>query len=119
MGAISSPLRRDQALAFIIDRIVRSGICPTSREIGDALGVSDARAKELVDQLVERRLIDKVPGGVRNLRVRDVALCRSMLEQSLVRIGWTAAPAMGELPEAFPHRQLPMLPDFEHLPDLP
>ena len=45
MGAISAkPRRRDEALAFIIDRIVRTGTSPTLNEIAAALGVSRIRA---------------------------------------------------------------------------
>lgn len=118
MGAISSkPCRRNEALAFIIDRIIRTGISPTHDEIGIELGVSGTRAKQLVGQLVDRGLVEKTAGAQRNLRVRDVTLARRLVEECLVRLGWTAAPALGELSCHFPQGQLPMLPAFDHLPD--
>ena len=112
------PLRRDEALAFIIDRIVRTGICPTLDEIGVALAVSKPRVRELVDQLVDAGVVERTIGSQRNLRVKNVAHCRSMLEMSLRRLGWSTAEPSGELAPPLPNVQLPMLAPFEHLPDV-
>jgi DNA-binding GntR family transcriptional regulator len=114
----ATPLRRDQALAFIIDRIVRTSICPTLDEISQALGVSKPRVRELIDQLVDAGLIERTVGTQRNLRVRDVAHCRSMLEVSLRRLGWATVGAAGSLEPPLPKVQLPMLAPFEHIPDI-
>ncbi len=110
--------RRDEALAFIIERIGRTGTSPTFDEIGIKLGVSDTRARQLVAQLVQRGSLEKVPGSVRGLRVRDMGGSRNALEQVLRHLGWHIAAPMGELETPFPHQKLPMLPPFEHLPDI-
>jgi DNA-binding MarR family transcriptional regulator len=117
-GGLAAPPRRDQALAYIIERIARSGVSPTLEEIGLHLGVSRPRAGQLVDQLVERGLIERTIGTQRNLRVRDVTHARSLLEDALRRLGWSAAIPMGEMQPPFPLGKLPVLPPFEHLPDL-
>lgn len=114
----ATPLRRDQALAFIIERIVRTSICPTLDEIGQALEVSKPRVRELIDQLVDAGLIERTVGTQRNLRVRDVAQCRSMVEVSLRRLGWATASPEGTLEPTRPKVQLPMLAPFEHIPDI-
>jgi SOS-response transcriptional repressor LexA len=114
----TSQLRRDQALAFIVERIARSGTSPSFDEIGRALSVSSTRAKELVAQLIERGIIEKTPGAQRSLRVRDMGQSRSVLDEALRRLGWTVAEPMSPLSGALPHRQLPMLPAFEHFPDI-
>ena len=114
----AAPRRRDQALAFIVEQIARYGACPTLDEIGDALKVSKPRARELVDQLVRDGLIERRPGAQRNLRVRDLTHCRSVLEVALRNLGWQAAEPMGELQPPLTNVQLPMLPPFEHLPEL-
>jgi SOS-response transcriptional repressor LexA len=115
---VQAPLKRDQALAFIIDRIARSGVSPSLGEIASALGVSDTRAKELVKQLIALRLVEHTPGTQRSLRVRDVATSRTLLDRSLRHLGWSTAGPMEKLAGPFPKGQLPTLPPFEHLPDI-
>ena len=117
-GQTAAPLKRDQVLAFVIERIAKSGTSPSFDEIGRALRVSNTRAKELVAQLVQLGLIEKTPGAQRSLKVCDVSKSRSLLDQSLRRLGWAAAEPMGELQQPFPKGQLPRLPAFEHLPDV-
>ncbi|MBD8641120.1 LexA family protein [Sphingomonas sp. CFBP 13733] len=124
MGVITRPPevvpRRDQALAFIIERIARTGTSPTFEEIGIRLDVSSTRAKELVAQLIERGLVEKTPGAQRSLRVRDVSGSRALLDETMRRLGWAVAQPMGALcqPPPFPEGQLPVIPPFEHLPDV-
>lgn len=114
----TKPLRRHDALAFIIERIGRTGISPTLDEIGQHLKVSKPRARELVDELVDRGMLERRVGLQRNLVVRDLAGCRLVLEDVLRRLGWPVAKPMGELSGTLPHVQLPLLPPFEHLPDV-
>ncbi|WP_373928672.1 hypothetical protein QTN93_00490 [Sphingomonas aerolata] len=97
--------RRDQALAFIIERIARSGTSPTFEEIGVRLNVSSTRAKELVAQLIERNLVEKTPGAQRSLRVRDVAGSRALLDETMRRLGWAVAQPMGSLCQPPPSRK--------------
>lgn len=122
MGADFQPpltlLRRDQVLAFIIERIARFGVSPTYDEISAEISVSPSRAKELVAQLIERGIVEKTPGGQRSLRVRDVAGSRNALEAVMRKLGWVTAEPMGRLQHPFPNGQLPVMPAFEHLPDV-
>lgn len=115
---IGVPRRRDEALAFIIDRLVKTGTAPSYDELARELGVSKPRAQELVKQLIAAGIIEKTPGAQRALRVRDVAHARSIVDQFARRLGWTVAAPLGDLQQPFPHVQLPMLPPFEHLPEV-
>ena len=87
-------------------------------EIGQQLGVSDTRARQLVAELVKRGDIEKTPGEIRSLRVRDVSGSRNMLEQSLRALGWHTAEPMGDLQAPFAKEKISLLPPFEHLPDV-
>jgi SOS-response transcriptional repressor LexA len=116
-GVSPAPRRRDEALAFIIDRLVRTGMAPSTDEIGRALDVCSTRAKQLVNQLIADGVVERTPGAKRGLVVRDVTLCRSIVDQALRRMGWAVSEPMGEQQQAFPKRQLPRLPAFEHLPE--
>jgi SOS-response transcriptional repressor LexA len=115
---IGVPRRRDEALAFIIDRLVKTGTSPSYDEVARELSVSKPRAQELVKQLIADGVIEKTPGAQRALRIRDVVRARSIVEQFARSLGWTVAPQLSfELQKPFTHVQLPMLPAFEHLPD--
>lgn len=122
MGANFRPplpsLRRDQVLAFIIERIARFGVGPTYDEISNEMSISPSRAKELVAQLIKRGSVKKTPGGQRSLRVRDVAGSRNALEAVMRKLGWITAEPMGRLQHPLSNGQLPVLPPFEHLPDI-
>lgn len=113
-----APLRRDQALAFIIERIVRTGNSPSFGDIARELKVSHTRSKQLVAQLIEDGTIEKTPGAQRSFRVRDLAASRSHLDQALRRLGWHTANPMSSMQPPFPEGQLSMLPPFEHLSDV-
>ncbi len=67
MGGASS--RKDQALAYISDYIVREGRSPSMREIAISLSVSDTRAKALVKKLAAEKMIDRAPGAQRAITV--------------------------------------------------
>lgn len=115
----SSP-RRYEALAFMIEHIVRNGTCPSFDEIGDAMSpqVKKSRVRELVGQLVKEGIIERVPGKKRSFRVRDVTRSRMLLDDALLKLGWSVAVPLGQLSSPRPNEQLPMLPAFEHLPDV-
>lgn len=98
MDNTASPRRRDQALAYIIEHIVRHGFSPTLEEIGAAIGgVSKKRVSELIEQLVDLGSIAKTPGKQRNLRVVDVAASRQQLTEAMRRLRWPAADPNGAL----------------------
>lgn len=131
VGNSAKPLRRDEVLAFLIDRLVKTGSSPTFEEIAKELGFSRTRAQELVEQLIARGVIEKVPGAQRALRVRDVAHARHLVDQFARGLGWAVAAPLGALeqptvpvpPKPMPSQtlsyvQLPVLPAFEHFPDL-
>ena len=68
--------------------------------------------------MIKRGVIEKTPGAQRNLRVRDLAQSRTVVAGALREIGWMPAEPMGVSPGALPNGQLPMLPPFEHFPDI-
>jgi SOS-response transcriptional repressor LexA len=121
-GVGTAPPRRDEALAFIIDRIARSGIAPSYAEIGRAMrpSVSRGRAQQYVDELVERRVIERDAGARRGIRIRDLVYCRSVVDRALLQHGWTIATPLGALEQPAPctFGQIPFAPPFEHLPDV-
>ena len=112
-GVVSAPPRRVEALAYIIDRIRRSGTAPSYREVGLALNpcVNRTRARELVDELVEIGVIERPPASRRGIRIRDLDLCRQMIEEALGQKGWAHASPIGVL--------VPVPCTFEHLTLLP
>lgn len=114
---VVAPRRRDEALAYIIEQIIRTGFSPSSGEIAQALQVSRQRALQLTDQLIREGVLEKTPASPRSLRVRDLSQCRHIIMESLRGLGVTVAEPMGELLPPLSHEQLPMLPPFEHIPD--
>lgn len=125
-----APRQRDHALAFVIEQVARFGVAPSMAEIARQLGVSSSRAKQLVAQLVTAGAIERTPGAVRGLRVRDVAECRMHLADVLRRMGWIAADPLGEIRSVVERYDLvailelppvpapvALLPAFEHLVD--
>ncbi len=123
MGAYarSSPAtpRRIEALAYIIERIQRSGTSPSYGEIGRALRpeVDKSRARQLVDQLVALGVIERPPASRRGIRIRDLQRCRELIDEALGQKGWHHSKALGalEAPSTFEH--LPLLPLIELPPD--
>lgn len=112
--------RRVEALAYIIERIQRSGTSPSYGEIGRALRptVVPSRARQLVDQLVELGVIERPPASRRGIRIRDLQRCREMIDDALGRKGWVHSKPLGSLehPSTFEH--LPVLPLIELPHDL-
>jgi len=102
----------------VVERIVRDGTSPSTPEIGRALKISDARVKQLVAQLIQEGALERTYGAHRGLRVRDMAQSRYELAEALRRLGWSTSEPMASLSSTFPNRQVPLLPPFEHLPDI-
>lgn len=120
-GVVSAPPRRLEALAYIVDRIVRSNSCPSYGEIGRALRppVHRSRVPQLVEELVELGYIERPVASRRGIVIRDFVLCRHAIEQGLGEQGWCHAGPNGVLqqpPSTFGH--LPRVPPFEHIPDV-
>ena len=107
--------RRYEALAFIIEQIVRWQTSPTYREIADRLDVSRGRAEQLVAQLIAEGRIERVPGSGRRLRVVDMTASRLLLDEILRRLNWKVATPMGEMLAPLAQVQLPMMPEIEQL----
>lgn len=111
----ASTPRRIEALAFIIERIQRSGTSPSYGEIGRALRpeVDKSRARQLVDQLVAIGVIERPPASRRGIRIRDLQRCRELIDDALGQKGWHHSRALGSLrpPSTFEH--LPLLPLIE------
>lgn len=107
--------RRIEALAYIIERIQRSGTSPSYGEIGRALRpeVDKSRARQLVDQLVVLGVIERPPASRRGIRIRDLVRCRELIDEALGQKGWHHSKALGSLqpPSTFEH--LPVLPLIE------
>lgn len=120
-GVSPAPPRREEALAYIVERIARSGISPSYAEIGRAMRprVGKTRVRDLVNELIVLQVLDRDPGSQRGIRIRDVVRCRSMIENALGIGGWWHAPPLGSLapPDGFDALELPLMPAFEHLPD--
>lgn len=109
--------RRDEVLAFVIDRLSRGRGCPTFREIGDAVGISQTRARQLVDQLVAAKILERTTGLQRNLIVRDVTYARQIVVQAFRRTGGVAAAPLGELVGHCAQAQLPIVAVLKHIPE--
>jgi SOS-response transcriptional repressor LexA len=114
-ASLASTPRRIEALAYIIERIQRSGTSPSYGEIGRALRpeVDKSRARQLVDQLVELGVIERPPASRRGIRIRDLQRCRELIDVALGQKGWHHSQALGALqpPSTFEH--LPLLPLIE------
>ncbi|WP_242148898.1 hypothetical protein [Sphingomonas sp. BAUL-RG-20F-R05-02] len=120
-GDAPAPLRRVEALAYIVERISRSGIAPSYGEIGRAMrpAVHRSRAAQFVEQLVREGYLERSPASRRGIAIRDVVRCRSAIEQALGLLGYKHAPPLGVLqvtPSTFGY--LPKIPPFEHIPDI-
>ena len=117
-SVIAAVPRRYEALAFIMQRIVADGCSPSFDEIADELGVGKTRARGLVDELIAEEILDRPVGRQRSFRIRDVARSRNLLVEVLNRLGWADAIPLGSLEQPCSNEQLPILPPFEHLPDI-
>ncbi|MCC2978896.1 hypothetical protein [Sphingomonas sp. IC4-52] len=115
--AARAPLRREEVFAFIVERLARGLGCPSYKEIGEAVGVSETRARQLVDQLVAAKVIGRTAGLQRNLVVIDVTHAREIVVEVFRRIGGMAAAPLGELMGYCGHAQLPIVAVLQHVPE--
>ncbi|WP_084215148.1 hypothetical protein [Sphingomonas sp. Ant20] len=104
--------RRDEVLAILVDRITRTGSCPSYEEIGRALvpNVGKSRAQQLVAQLIRRGDIVRDPGSRRGIQLRDVSRCREIITRALQDRGWSQAGDVIEPARPYTFEQLPYLP---------
>lgn len=111
--------RRVEVLAIIVESIARFGTCPSYDEIGRAMvpPIGKTRVAQHVDGLVEWKCIDRGAGAQRGIRIRDLNLCRFMIERWLGEKGWWHARPLGvlEAPGPCTTDQLPLVPPFEPL----
>jgi hypothetical protein len=112
-----APLRRDELLAFLVEQLARARGCPSYKEMGIAVGVSETRARQLVDQLVKIGIVGRTPGLQRNLVIRDVTHAREIVVEAFRRIGGMAAAPLGELIGHCAQAQLPIVAVLEHKPE--
>lgn len=107
--------RRIEALAIIVERIQRSGTCPSYGEVAKAMRppVDRSRVPRLIDQLVRLGAIARPPASRRGIVIRDLQLCHELIDQALGQQGWRHSKALGclEQPSTFEH--LPILPLIE------
>lgn len=112
-----APLRREELLAFIVERLARGQACPSYAEMGSAIGVSSTRARQLIDQLVRDGVIRRTTGLQRNLVICDVTYCRQIVTEALRRANWQAADPVGNLVGPCAIAQLPIVAVLGHVPD--
>lgn len=118
MGARPIPAavpRRIEALAYIIERIQRTGTSPSYGEIGMALvpPVDPSRAGKLVGQLVRLGVIERTISSRRGIWIRDLQRCRELIDDALGVAGWRHSRALGELQLPTTYQDLPILPLIE------
>ncbi len=112
--------RRIEVLAYVIERIQRTGTSPSYGEIAKALRpqVDPSRAARLVDQLVALGVIERPLASRRGIRIRDLQRCRELIDEALGVQGWHHSRALGELQHPSTFEDLPILPLIELDPDL-
>ncbi|MBB4152919.1 DNA-binding MarR family transcriptional regulator [Sphingomonas jinjuensis] len=113
---VPAPRRRDQALAFIMERLVRDRRSPSLLEISCELKVSVTRVKVLLAQLEKAGIIERRRGVQRGIVVRDVTRSRELLGEILDHLGWGVNGAPPHAPEPFPDEHLPRLRALKYLP---
>lgn len=91
--------RRIEALAYIMERIDRSGTSPSFGEICRAMRprIASTRVRNLVDQLVRIGLIERDVGSRRGIRIRDAHRCRVLIANALGQHGWSHVQPLGKL----------------------
>ena len=112
-SAVSGAPRRIEALAYIMERIDRSGISPSYGEIGRAMrpAINSTRVRNLVDQLVRIGVIERDVGSRRGIRIRDAHWCRALIADALGEHGWRHDQPLGRLlVHPCTNKHLPILP---------
>lgn len=110
--------RKAQAHAYISWCLVERGCAPSNPEIGRALGVSETRARQLVQALSDQEMITRQNGAKRGIGapglVAEMALGR------LKQLGWVVdEDAKRLLPPACGNPQLPVITRLDYLPPEP
>lgn len=112
-----APLRREELLAFIVERLARGQGCPSQLEMSEALKISETRIRQLVDQLIAKGVVRRTPGSQRNLVICDVTQCRAIVVEALRRAGWASADPVAGLIDPYANAQLPIVAVLGHVPD--
>lgn len=107
--------RRAQALAFITTFLMERGYSPSIVEIADGLGVGKTRAKALLHQLAVLKMIERVPGSQRAIRVPG--LSEQLVIDKLRADGWTVDRDV-EVLEECPQEHLALVAILEHVPSV-
>ncbi len=114
---VSVTSKKDEALAFISEYIVRDGRSPTMREIATFLAVSDTRAKALVKKLAADKMIERAPGSQRAITVpglMDRHIMQRMRELGNFVINDDFLCPLQSLP--LPQGHLPLVAIIDHIP---
>lgn len=88
------PPRQAAALAAIERHFGHHGAMPTVRELAQALGCSVRAAAELIEKLVQRGVLGKVPGVSRGLRLVTASTAPATLRLPLIGRIAAGAPVM-------------------------
>ena len=88
------PPRQAAALQAIERHFGRHGAMPTVRELAQALGCSVRAAAELIEKLVQRGVLGKVPGVSRGLRLVTASTAPATLRLPLIGRIAAGAPVM-------------------------
>lgn len=105
--------RRIEALAYIVQRIERSGTSPSFGEIGRAMrpAINGTRVRKLVEELVRIGVIERDVGSRRGIRLRDAQRCRVLIAEARHRHGGRHAPTLGRfIVHPCTNEHLPILP---------
>lgn len=105
--------RRDQAYSFITTFLMERGYSPSIVEIADGLGVGKTRAKALLHQLAVLKMIERVPGSQRAIRVPG--LSEQLVIDKLRADGWKVDRDI-EVVEPCPQEHLALVAILEHVP---
>lgn len=114
--------RKLLALGFIRRYITEHGGSPTYGEIGQGLGVTRERARDLVRSLVRDKKLVRDTGAKRGIRlplpagVPDIDGAFALLRARGFKIDEEGLGLTAAIP--FTSAPLPMLPELEHIPDI-
>ncbi len=109
--------RKAEVLAFVCEHILSKGSSPSMLQIAAAFGFSRQRAKTLIDDLTELKLIHRAPGSQRAISVPGLqrqALIAALRQRGVVvdddfDLYGTTWP--------LPQSNLPLVAIIEHIPD--
>jgi hypothetical protein len=114
--------RKLLALGFVRRYISEHGGSPTYGEIGEGVGVSRERARDLVRSLVRDGKLERESGAKRGIRlpmpdgVADIDGAIALLRARGFKVDEEGLGLAAAVP--FTSAPLPMLPELEHIPDI-